>query len=188
MMKMLTKPQFARLAARLTLPVALAEIAERGSVLDESEGLVLQILLADMSPLQALASIACAAGILSSLPGFDKGAGTAIKLQADFVLDDYGPLVLHQELSGEDPVLEEGWVTHIQEDLESFADHLGIAGDLAGPGAVLTRQLCLLLEGRLREQAACLDAIEETAVPAPPPCPIYADNVIPFPGSFFGHA
>lgn len=149
---MISDMEFVRLASRLTLPAALSDLVRRGKPLDGPDELALRALLAEMSPLQVLAGIACSVGILAGIPGFDRGSAASLKLQADFILDDYGPALLHS-----DPSLEREWSVHIQEDLECLTHTLEVALALAIPGSTFLTGLCTILLEQAQDHIAALD-------------------------------
>ena len=178
MTAMLSTKELASIYTSLEAPVVVADLLDRATPLCDDENFALTIMLSEMSAEQALISIACCTQIIASRIEGDAALTASLTLQANFVLDDYGPLWL-QRRANPHPVSED-WSVYIQEDLEAMSDLLMMCTDIFGHGSPAAAELCTILQDQALAHAEALEDFEiepEILEPA-----VFVDNVIPFPG------
>lgn len=178
MTAMLSSKELAAIYTRLEAPVIVADLLDRATPLCDDEAFALTILLSEMSPEQALISIACSTQIIASRIESDPGLTASLTMQANFVLDDYGPLWLQRQAKPH--FASDDWSVYMQEDLEALADLLMLCTDIFGHGSPAAAEICTILQDQAAAHAEALDAHEfmpEVLEPG-----VFLDNVIPFPG------
>lgn len=181
MTAMLSPKHIADLYTKLEAPVAVADLLDRQMPLSEDESAALLIMLSEMTAVKALLSVACCAQIIASRIEGDAGLTASLKLQSDFVLDDYGPAWL-QQLCNRRPADDTAhWSHQIQEDLEAMSDLMMVAADIFGTASVAAAEICMILQDQAMAHAQALDQSDVIYEPMDTPVMVYGDNVIPFP-------
>lgn len=189
MTAMLSSKELANIYTKLQAPVIVADLLDRGTPLNDDESFALMIMLSEMQPAEALISIACCTQIIASRIEVDASLTTSLKLQSDFILDDYGPHWLQQQARRDQQHDAAAWSVYMQEDLEAMSDLLMLAADIFGAESVAAAEICTILQDQAMAQAEALDSEtlpdehydEQMQEQAPAPQLVYGDNVIPFP-------
>lgn len=183
MTAMLSSKELACLYTKLEAPVTVADLLDRGLPLSDDEAFALTILFSEMTPEQALISMACCVQVIASRIEEDPGLTSSLKLQSNFILDDYAPHWLKSQAAGKNSDDVE-WSVYMQEDLEAMSDLLMMCADIFGVASVAAAEICTIMQDQASAHAEALDGFTpddlhadiETAV-------AYGDNVIPFPVS-----
>ncbi len=207
MTAMLNEKELAGLHMTLEAPLAVIEILSRNSAamgmepVREDEHMALSILLSEMQPVQALVALACCGQRIAASLGHDKPLSATLSINADFILDDYGPAWLrHQNHGTEMPT---HWLPEVQEDLESLADIFGVIQDSildkTAPGMAEASALCAILADHAQAHAEMLasqldenffsylgesdmpEMTQEADLITPVPLSYEGDNIIAFP-------
>lgn len=186
MTAMLSTKELASLYTSLEAPVVVADLLDRGTPLSDDESFALTIMLSEMTAQRAVISLACCMQMIASRFDTDPGLTASLKMQSDFILDDYAPLWLQQEAKGTKGKDMAEWSVYMQEDLEATCDLLMICADIFGPQSVAAAEICTILQDQAAAHAEALDhaafeadLLAEAVQPAP--AATYTDNVIPFP-------
>lgn len=184
MTAMLSSKELASIYTRLEAPVVVADLLDRASALSDDESFALTILISEMKPEEALISLACCMQIIASRIEGDPALTSSLSMQANFILDDYGPLWLQRQAH---PHLKtDDWSVYMQEDFEAAADLLMLCTDIFGHGSAAVAEVCSVLQDQARAHAEALDAdlpaeieaqIEQLSEI------VYGGNVVPFPSS-----
>lgn len=179
MTAMLTSRELVTLYTKLEAPLIVSDLLDRGAPLGEDEAMALTVMIAEMRAEHALISLACCMQSLASYCSADPGLAASLKLQADFILDDYGPLWLRQQAGrakGED---REDWLSFMQEDFEAAADLLMLCADIFGPETAAAG-ICRILQDQASSHG---EALAQQGFLGQPEISqaLYSDNIIPFP-------
>ncbi len=124
-MSAVTKEDVARLQAYLVVPVAVSEALLKATPLEGEEQYAMHVALSEIDPDSALLAIALSAYRIAQDYTRDIPVASALKMEADKIIQDYGPEWLahyHNSPIQGDALYD--LLTHIPEDLESLADLL----------------------------------------------------------------
>ena len=187
---MLSDKELATLHSTLEAPLAVIDVLRVGQALNDEEQTALLILFSQMSALDALVAMACCAQRMAASLGHDRPLASTLSINADFILNDYGPICLQQRKSGGN--IADVWNIDIQEDLEAMADLFAVVQDSLLTGSPAIVSLCVFLRDQaLAHAGALLDNIpkvaQETDILFDEPKTVddapffYGGNVIPFP-------
>lgn len=185
---MLNEKELAGLHSTLEAPLAVLDILSRNEEVSEDEHMALAILFSEMKSVQALVAMACCAQRIAASLGHDRPLSATLSINADFIIDDYGPAWLQHQRTGKK--LPENWYPEIQEDLETLADIFGVIQDSVFDQSAAT-SLCAILRDHALAHAEMLSVSIDDDIFAATPVEIipeiepqqvyYGDNVIPFP-------
>jgi hypothetical protein len=189
MTAMLSTKELASLYTSLEAPVAVADLLDRGTPLSDDESFALTIMFSEMTAQRAVISLACCMQVIASRFDADPGLTASLKLQSDFILDDYAPLWLQQNAKGTKGKDMAEWSVYMQEDLEATCDLLMICADIFGTSSVAAAEICTILQDQAAAHAEALDhatfeadlLAEAAQQPAENPAAAYTNNVIQFP-------
>ncbi len=124
-MSAVTKEDIARLHAYLVVPIAVNDAMNMDAPLDSETQYGLHVSLSEIEPDSALLSIALSAQRIAAEFYHDIPVATALKMEADKIVSDYGPEWLanyHRHPIQGDELFD--LLCNIPEDLESLADLL----------------------------------------------------------------
>ncbi len=185
MTAMLSTKELASLYTSLEAPIVVADMLDRGTPLSDDESFALTIMFSEMTAERAVISLACCMQMIASRFDTDAGLTASLKIQSDFILDDYAPLWLKQEAKGAAGKDMAQWSVYMQEDLEATCDLLMICADIFGPSSVAAAEICTILQDQAAAHAEALDhAVFEADLIAENdqvPEVAYTNNVIQFP-------
>ena len=184
MTAMLSSKELACLYTKLEAPVTVADLLDRGTPLSDDESFALTIMLSEMTPDQALISMACCMQIIASRLEEDPALTTSLTLQSNFILDDYAPYWLQHQSKPADKMACDNWSVYMQEDLEAMSDLLMMCADIFGVSSVVAAEICTIMQDQAVAHAEALDSLLPLEIEAQIESLtelVYGDNVIPFP-------
>ena len=155
---MLSTKELACLYTKLEAPVTVADLLDRGTPLCDDESFALTIMFSEMTPDQALISMACCMQIIASRLEEDPALTTSLTLQSNFILDDYAPHWLKQQSQQKNMNVAE-WSVYMQEDFEAMSDLMMMCADIFGAGSVVAAEICTIMQDQAAAHAEALDSV-----------------------------
>lgn len=189
----LSRADLAKLQAKFIVPIVVDQMLRDEEPLDDIAEQAMNDIISELQPDTALLCIAlCARHIAATAT--DMQEGKALAIEADKIVEEYGPLWIAYENGGQnlDPVIVREILSYIPEDLESLfvlmENLLGALEEDHCIAAILCDILCGQIEVHVVNAEDQLNALNvepqirgNTQAAERPPQQTYSDNVIAFP-------